>query len=97
MTTWGIKMQFEDDIVDEYEEEAEFGEDPIYETDEDQYDKAFEEEVTSLKVEEQAADKDVEYEYDEIVGGRDKKPVMSKLNQRVISKYEMDDLLNEEA
>lgn len=96
MTTRGINMQFEDDMVDDYDEETEFGEDPIYESDEDQYDKAFEEEVTSLKVED-AHDESVEYEYDEIVGGRDKKPVMSKLNQRVISKYEMDDLLNEEA
>jgi hypothetical protein len=90
-------MQFEDDFIDEYDEEHEFGEDPIYEVDDDSYDKAFdEEEVPDLKVSEGDSEK-VEYEFDEIVGGRDKKPVMSKLNQRVISKYEMDDLLNEEA
>lgn len=35
-----------------------------------------------------------EYVYDEITGGRMKKPVMSVLNKTKLSKYEMDDLLN---
>ena len=36
----------------------------------------------------------VEYVYDEITGGRMKKPVMSVLNKTKLSKYEMDDLFN---
>lgn len=36
-----------------------------------------------------------DYEFDSVVGGRDKKPVMSLLNKGKLSKYEMDDLLNE--
>jgi len=35
-----------------------------------------------------------DFEFDEVVGGRDKKPVMSLLNKGKLSKYEMDDLLN---
>lgn len=35
-----------------------------------------------------------DYEFDSVVGGRDKKPVMSILNKGKLSKYEMDDLLN---
>ncbi len=35
-----------------------------------------------------------EYEYDEVVGGRDKKPVLSALNKKRLSKYEMDELFN---
>lgn len=35
-----------------------------------------------------------EYEYDEVVGGRDKKPVLSALNKKNLNKYEMDDLFN---
>ncbi len=37
---------------------------------------------------------DEEYEYDEIVGGRDKKPIMSTLNKKKLSKFEMDELMN---
>jgi hypothetical protein len=36
-----------------------------------------------------------DYEFDSVVGGRDKKPVMSLLNKGKLSKYEMDELLNE--
>jgi hypothetical protein len=36
-----------------------------------------------------------EYEYDEIVGGRDKKPVLSALNKKNLSKYELDELFNQ--
>jgi hypothetical protein len=39
-------------------------------------------------------DEDTEYVYDEITGGRMKKPVMSVLNKTKLSKYEMDDLFN---
>jgi hypothetical protein len=35
-----------------------------------------------------------DYEFDSVVGGRDKKPVMSLLNKGKLSKYEMDELLN---
>ncbi len=40
-------------------------------------------------------DENVEYVYDEITGGRTKKPVMSVLNKTKLSKYEMDDLFND--
>ena len=36
-----------------------------------------------------------EYEFYVVVGGRDKKPIMSALNKGKLSKYEMDDLLNQ--
>ena len=36
-----------------------------------------------------------DYEFDSVVGGRDKKPVMSLLNKGKLSKYEMDELLNQ--
>jgi len=36
-----------------------------------------------------------EYEYDEIVGGRDKKPVLSALNKKRLSSFEMDELFNQ--
>ena len=36
-----------------------------------------------------------DYEFDSVVGGRDKKPVMSLLNKGKLSKYEMDELLND--
>lgn len=90
-------MEFEDDIIEEYEGDVEFGEDAEYESDEQEYEKAFDEEgrVKDLDVLEETEDEEVEYEFDEVVGARDKKPIMSKLNQRVLDKYEMDDLLNE--
>lgn len=33
-----------------------------------------------------------EFEYDEITGAKAKRPVMSVLNKKKLSKYEMDDL-----
>jgi hypothetical protein len=36
-----------------------------------------------------------DFEFDSVVGGRDKKPIMSMLNKGKLSKYEMDDLLNQ--
>lgn len=59
------------------------------------YEKAFDDasadvaNAQAIEVEE-----DDDYEFDEVVGGRDKKPVMSLLNKGKLSKYEMDDLLN---
>ncbi len=91
-------MEYEEDQMEDYEGEVEFGEDAEYELDEEsEYDKAFNEEneVKELDVDASEADEDVEYEFDEVVGARDKKPIMSKLNQRVLDKYEMDDLLNQ--
>ena len=41
-----------------------------------------------------AKSQEEEYEYDEVVGGRDKKPVLSALNKKNLSKYEMDELFN---
>ena len=54
---------------------------------EDAFDKA-----NGVEVEAEINEDD--YEFDEITGGRDKKPVMSALNKGKLSKYEMDDLLN---
>lgn len=87
-------MQFEDDNIDEYEEESiyeDYGEGFVDEFDavsEKAYEKAFE---TQSNTEETEGD----FEFDEVVGGRDKKPVLSLLNKGKLSKYEMDDLLNQ--
>ncbi len=35
-----------------------------------------------------------EYEYDEVVGGRDKKTVLSALNKKRLGQFEMDELFN---
>jgi len=67
-----------------------------------------EDELAEMKKEEEIAELDdkeayeskleegmqTEYEYDEVVGGRDKKPILSVLNKKRLSKYEMDDLFN---
>ena len=50
-----------------------------------------EEEIYERKLKETQEE---EYEYDEVVGGRDKKPVLSALNKKKLSKYEMDELFN---
>lgn len=39
---------------------------------------------------------DEEFMFDEVTGGRSKKPVMSVLNKKKVSKYELDDLFAEE-
>jgi hypothetical protein len=46
-------------------------------------------------LEEDSAVNEDDYEFDSVVGGRDKKPIMSMLNKGKLSKYEMDDLLNQ--
>lgn len=98
-------MSYDDDL--EYEEESlfnEYGEG--FEADfdavsEQKYEKAFDDALEqqnkkpgefSEETEEEINEDD--YEFDSVVGGRDKKPVMSMLNKGKLSKYEMDDLLN---
>ncbi|MFP4118658.1 MAG: hypothetical protein ACLFTH_01230 [Candidatus Woesearchaeota archaeon] len=80
---------------DLFEEFGEGFEDDFDAVSEKSYEEAFdrakaEEEGKSCAIDE----KGDEYEYDSVVGGRDKKPVMSILNKGKLSKYEMDDLLN---
>lgn len=99
-------MMYDEDDSLEYDEESlfnEYGEG--FENDfdavsEKQYEKAFDEALekqTNPTKEFLELDEDVnedDYEFDSVVGGRDKKPVMSLLNKGKLSKYEMDDLLN---
>ena len=67
---------------------------------EKRYEKAFDkalEQPTDTKTDFLESADDVnedDFEFDSVVGGRDKKPVMSMLNKGKLSKYEMDDLLN---
>lgn len=72
---------------DVYEDFGEGFEDDFDAVSEKAYEKAFETRQTE--------ETDDEYEFDEVVGGRDKKPIMSILNKGKLSKYEMDDLLNQ--
>jgi len=67
-----------------------------------------EEELEKLKEQEEYADlsneevyekllekgQEDEYEYDEVVGGRDKKTVLSALNKKRLGQFEMDELFN---
>lgn len=92
----------EEDSLDQYDPELyeDFGEGFENEFDavsEKAYEKAFDEAKRELegKPMSEEADNEDDYEFDEVVGGRDKKPVMSILNKGKLSKYEMDDLLNE--
>lgn len=102
-------MSFED--YDDYEEaffgnEPEPQEDEFDAMSEQSYELAFEEErahrqgdfqteeLEELHKQQQEFSED-DFEFDSVVGGRDKKPVMSLLNKGRLSKYEMDDLLNE--
>jgi len=98
-------MSYEDDL--EYDEESlfnEYGEG--FESDfdaisEQSYEKAFDQALNEenkktdefLELEEENINEE-DYEFDSVVGGRDKKPVMSMLNKGKLSKYELDDLLN---
>jgi hypothetical protein len=56
-----------------------------------EYEDLSDEEIYQKKLEDGMEE---EYEYDEVVGGRDKKPVLSALNKKKLSKYEMDELFN---
>ena len=88
----------DDDDVDMFEEFGEGFEDELGQEslNEKIYEKAFDEasaddanaKTNGLEVED-------DFEFDEVVGGRDKKPVMSLLNKGKLSHYEMDDLLNQ--
>lgn len=79
--------EYDPDVFTEYgegfQEDFDAVSEKVYE---DAFDKASGVEV---KVEDEN-----DFEYDSIVGGRDKKPVMSILNKGKLSKYEIDDLLN---
>ncbi len=95
MVTYG---DYEDDPYSEGYEDAYHEED--YELTEEQLAKLREqEEYEDLSDEEiyeimLKKSQEEEYEYDEVVGGRDKKPVLSVLNKKNLSKYEMDELFN---
>lgn len=95
--------------VDEYDEDLfdDFGEgfeDEFDAVSEKVYEESFKkEEELEVEVKEQENSTEMlseeeidesEYEFDAVVGGRDKKPIMSALNKGKLSKYEMDDLLN---
>lgn len=80
--------EYEEYDPDMYNEYGEGFEDDFDAVSEKAYEKAFDK---ASGVEQQSED---EFEFDEITGGRDKKPVMSILNKGKLSKYEMDDLLN---
>jgi hypothetical protein len=95
---------------DEYEETEEYDPDLFEEFGEgfeddfdavkDQvYDQAFDEASMQTAAQHNAVDAEStnedDYEFDSVVGGRDKKPVMSLLNKGKLSKYEMDELLNQ--
>lgn len=104
LNSGGERMMYEnDDSVDEYDEDIyeAFGEgfeDEFDAVSEKAYDRAFLEtkegdETAGFFGEEKIESE--EYEFDSVVGGRDKKPIMSMLNKGKLSKYEMDDLLNQ--
>lgn len=82
--------EYDPDVFTEY---GEGFEDEFDSVSEKSYDDAFvEKSEVTLAVDVEASEDD--FEFDEITGGRDKKPVMSALNKGRLSKYEMDDLLN---
>ena len=88
-------MSYEDSY-EEYDPDvfAEYGEgfeDDFDAKSEKSYEDAFDK-ANGVEVEKEISEDD--YEFDSIVGGRDKKPVMSILNKGKLSKYEIDDLLN---
>ena len=79
--------EFDEYDPDMYQEYGEGFEDEFDSVSEQAYEKAFSPETVE-------AQDEGEFEYDEVTGSRDKKPVMSLLNKGKLSKYEMDDLLN---
>lgn len=96
--------EYDENLFDEFGEGFETDFDAISEQSyEDAFDKEkahrdgnFEQEMPQEEfiAETQDVDED-DYEFDSVVGGRDKKPVMSLLNKGKLSKYEMDELLNQ--
>lgn len=99
-------MNFEENYYEDPldDEQADFGEgfeEDFDAVSEAQYERAFtkalEKPADDVKgfLEEESELDENEYEFDSIVGGRDKKPIMSMLNKGKLSKYEMDDLMNQ--
>jgi hypothetical protein len=89
---------YEDDPWSEDYEDAYHEED--YELNEEQLAKLREQEEFAELSDEEIYEKmltksqEEEYEYDEVVGGRDKKPILSALNKKKLSQFEMDELFN---
>ncbi|MGM5480038.1 MAG: hypothetical protein ACQESC_01100 [Nanobdellota archaeon] len=80
---------------DLYEDFGEGFEDEFDAVADTSYEQAFEEAQNEASSSIKPIEKETnEFEYDSVVGGRDKKPVMGLLNKGKVSKYEMDDLLN---
>ena len=85
----GSYEEYDPDVFEEYGEGFQDDFDTVSEK---AYEKAFDK-ASGVEVKESTSEND--FEFDEITGGRDKKPVMSLLNKGKLSKYEMDDLLND--
>ena len=86
------------DDMDMFEEFGEGFESDFDAVSEKAYEKAFDKEDAVRTGKEFIEDEEIneeDYEFDSVVGGRDKKPVMSLLNKGKLSQYEMDDLLNQ--
>tara|TARA_Y100000031_G_scaffold140170_1_gene167619 strand:- start:260 stop:541 length:282 start_codon:yes stop_codon:yes gene_type:complete len=80
-----------DDSLENQEDEL-YEEFPEYEPKEkkvDPIEKSYKEEELKIKEKTESFE---ECEFDEVVGGRDKKPVLSLLNQRSVSKHELDEI-----
>jgi hypothetical protein len=58
--------------------------------------KKYQQPYTEWRYMREMIDEDVEYEYDEVTGARNKRPVMSALNKKKLSKWEMDELFTGE-
>lgn len=93
---------YEEDVFEDYgegfEDEFDAVSEKVYEESFKQKEEKIEEEEISQEIHKEFLKNDEidesEYEFDAVVGGRDKKPIMSLLNKGKLSKYEMDDLLN---
>ena len=86
------------DDMDMFEEFGEGFESDFDAVSEKAYEKAFDKEDAVREGKDFIEDEEIneeDYEFDSVVGGRDKKPVMSLLNKGKLSRYEMDDLLNQ--
>ena len=88
--------EFDHSQAEDLEEDRMYGEeDDEYE---ERYNRHFRDEENkrvSKRITQREDLEEGEYEFDEITGGRDKKPILSALNKTKLSKYEMDDLFNE--
>lgn len=87
--------EYDPDMFDEFGEgfEDDLGDETLNEK---IYEQAFDNaSADAATLEVPTTQEDNDFEFDEVVGGRDKKPVMSLLNKGKLSRYEMDDLLNQ--